>query len=168
MASGENLIGITIAILSISLSGLPFVFSALYSGRYQKSITSKCSQREFDFVSRNGVDNLSNLSGILPGKGVVNSTLLMESVVVGASWWQSFVGFLHSLFGGKIDSFDSVLSFARLESMQRLREKAEREGYDTVVNMRIETSSMVAQTNSKSKVAGVEVLVYGTGIRYAK
>jgi uncharacterized protein YbjQ (UPF0145 family) len=92
----------------------------------------------------------------------------MESVVVGASWWQSFLGFLHSLIGGQIDSFDSVLGFARLESMQRLREQAEREGYDTVINMRIETSSMATQTNSKSKVVGVEVLVYGTGIRYAK
>ncbi len=168
MALDGELIWFAIGLFSIFLSGGPFIFSALYGGRYQKKITSGCYQRESEFVIRNGADNLSNLSGILPGKSVAESKLMMASVVVGASWWQSFLGLLHNLIGGKVDSFDSVLGFARLESMQRLRETAEREGYDTVINMRIETSSMVSQTNSKSKVAGVEVLVYGTGIRYTE
>ena len=51
--------------------------------------------------------------------------------------------------------------------MQRLREQAEAQGWDEVINVRIDTSSMTPQSqNNKNTVRGVEIFAYGTGIRY--
>jgi uncharacterized protein YbjQ (UPF0145 family) len=39
-------------------------------------------------------------------------------------------------------------------------------GFDEVVNMRIETTVMSKNNGGKDKTAGVEILVYGTAIKY--
>ena len=168
MATQDDWIGIGIAVTSIALTICPLVYSALFGGRYQRRLVEDCHSRESEFMARYGGDNLSNLRSTEPSRPVASTGLVLASVVVGASWWQLFVGFLHGLIGGRLESFDTVLGFARRESMQRLREEAERQGYDSVVNMRLEIFTMAMQTNSKSKVSGVEILAYGTGVRYAE
>ena len=51
--------------------------------------------------------------------------------------------------------------------MQRLREQAESDGWDEVINVRIDTASMTPQSsNGKNTVRGVEIYAYGTGIKY--
>ncbi len=170
MASEETLIMALTAfgiIFSLSLSFGPILFSAAFSGRYQNKRIDECLQREKDFVARTGGDSLSNLRTATPDREVAASQLIMESLVVGASWWQQLLGWLISLFGGRIESFDRALGLGRREAMQRLRESAESLGYHAVINMRLETSTLAVQKGGKSKVAGIEVLAFGTAIRYA-
>ena len=70
------------------------------------------------------------------------------------------------LFGGSVDIFQKVISAGRAESMQRLREKAIKEGWDEVINVRIDTAVMSPATYKKG-IKAVEVFVYGTGIKYS-
>ena len=49
--------------------------------------------------------------------------------------------------------------------MQRLRERAVTDGWDDVINVRIDTSDMAPQGAQKS-VKAVEVFAYGTGVKY--
>ena len=63
--------------------------------------------------------------------------------------------------------FQQVISAGRAEVMQRLRDQAEAEGWDEVINVRIDTANMTPQSsNSKNTVRGVEIFADGTGIKY--
>ena len=53
-----------------------------------------------------------------------------------------------------------------LKDMQRLREVAINEGWDEVINVRIDTSPMTPASQKKGLKA-VEVFAYGTGIKYS-
>ena len=71
-----------------------------------------------------------------------------------------------SLFGGQINVYTKVVDCARREAKQRLREQVAEAGFDSVINMRIETTVMSKNNGGKDKTAGVEILVYGTAIKY--
>ena len=61
-------------------------------------------------------------------------------------------------------AFEQVVSYARQEAQQRLREQAERQGFEEVINLRIETSIMSSRQQQRS--SSVEILAFGTGIVY--
>ena len=59
------------------------------------------------------------------------------------------------------------MAFGRNEAMQRLREQAIVEGWDEVVNVRVETSMVMNKIKGgkQNKMGTLEFLAYGTGIR---
>ena len=69
------------------------------------------------------------------------------------------------MIGGSIDIFQKVVSAGRAEAMQRLRENAVANGFDDVINVRIDTSDMAPQ-GGKGGVRAVEVFADGTGVKY--
>ena len=71
-----------------------------------------------------------------------------------------------SIFGGQINVYTKIVDWARREAKQRLREQVAEAGFDSVINMRIETTVMSRNKGGKDKTAGVEILVYGTAIKY--
>jgi uncharacterized protein YbjQ (UPF0145 family) len=52
------------------------------------------------------------------------------------------------------------------EAMQRLREDAIKNGWDDVINVRIDTADMAPQGAQRS-IKAVEVFAYGTGVKYS-
>ena len=89
----------------------------------------------------------------------------MANISVGTSWWQTMIGRLHTIIGGNITMFDRVLYYGRKEALQRLREQALHQGWDNVVNVRLETARIVSSNNS-DKGSAYEILAYGTGIKH--
>ena len=91
----------------------------------------------------------------------------MANISVGPSWWQLFLGGIKSIFGGQIQSFDKILAYGRNEVMQRLREQALGEGWNEVINVRVETSMVMNKVKGKqqNKMGTLEFVAYGTGIR---
>lgn len=71
-------------------------------------------------------------------------------------------GFVN-IFGGKMKAYESLVDRARREVILKVKEKAERAGYNAIVNLRIETSSI--SKNAKKTVGSVEALAYATAIR---
>jgi uncharacterized protein YbjQ (UPF0145 family) len=92
--------------------------------------------------------------------------VLMTNVVMSPSWIQILVGGILSLFGGEINVFTKVVDWSRREAQQRLREQAAASGYDEVINVRMETTTLSKIRGGKDKTTGIEVLAYGTGIKY--
>ena len=90
---------------------------------------------------------------------------MWAGVVFGPSHWHLLIGKINNLIGGSIDIFQKVVAAGRAEAMQRLRENAVANGWDDVINVRIDTSEM-APHGSQSKVKAVEVFAYGTGVKY--
>ena len=122
------------------------------------------AEREAQTFAQLGKDPLSTLDGGYK-KEVIAAGVVMAGAVYGPSHWHLLIGFINNLFGGSVDIFQKVISAGRAESMQRLREQAIKEGWDEVVNVRIDTAVMSPAT-AKKGIKAVEVFVYGTGIKY--
>tara|TARA_X000001036_G_scaffold77366_1_gene68974 strand:+ start:1238 stop:1759 length:522 start_codon:yes stop_codon:yes gene_type:complete len=159
-------IGITV-LLFIVFPTLAFIYSMLFARFHQGKYRKKLLAREVLTMQKLGKDNLSTLSKPVEGRQIVKTGLVMSNITVSPSWWQLFLGTIRSIFGGNIVSYDKVLAYGRSEVMQRLREQAMGEGWDEVVNVRVETSMVMNKTKggNQNKRGTLEFLAYGTGIR---
>jgi uncharacterized protein YbjQ (UPF0145 family) len=105
------------------------------------------------------VDNLRHLKGVScaePGGAMV-----MGSAVLGVDYFRTWISGLKLLIGGRLGMVEAVLDRARRQALARMRDKAKDGGYDTVVNVRIETSQVVGGKGAMT----VEVLAYGTAYK---
>ena len=144
-------------VASVTLSFAPFFLSWILGNWYQGSKQKELVQREAAF----GADPLTTLRKV-PG-AATDSGLLISNIIMSISWWQGMIGSIHAIFGGTITTWDKTLSWGRQEVMQRLRENCRDSGYDSVINMRLETSEIAS---SKGKTRALEIVAYGTGIKY--
>ena len=142
----------------------PWILSLVGTLLYQPAQKNTLLERET--ASAKSGDSLSTLSKPFAGKEVQEFELVMASVVMGPSWIQIVIGGILSLFGGEINTFTKIVDWARREAKQRLREQVANKGFDDVINMRIETTVMSKTKGRKDKTTGVEILVYGTAIKY--
>jgi uncharacterized protein YbjQ (UPF0145 family) len=148
--------------ISLILTVGPLIFSAIYGSIYQKGKMNKLLERE----KQTGKDPINNLSTPLSDKKILSSALIWESVVIGPSWWQMLLGTIGSIFGGRLNAYSETYDWARREAIQRLREAVKESDFDDVINLRIETSMMSSSNRSKDKTAGMEIVAYGTAIKY--
>lgn len=94
------------------------------------------------------------------------STMVTGSVVISIDYFKRFLAQLINVVGGKVVSYESLVDRARREAILRMKEEAK--GYDYIVNLRVETSTIGNSANSKNGVGSVEVLAYGTAVKVAK
>lgn len=91
--------------------------------------------------------------------------LVTGSVVVSLDYFKRFLAGLRGIIGGRIHAYETLLDRARREAILRLREEAEAQGYDTIINVRLETARLASTASNGKGTAGVEVLAFGTGIK---
>jgi uncharacterized protein YbjQ (UPF0145 family) len=99
------------------------------------------------------------------GMAVESSTLVTGSVVVSLDYFKRFLGGLRALFGGRIRAFEPLLDRARREAILRMREEAIASHFDTIINLRIESSRLASSRGNGKGTAGVEILAYGTALK---
>jgi len=166
VANGGDVLGMFLAIgIPLLLTFGPISFSAIYGSFYQKGKMNKLLEREKG-VGGSFKDPITNLSKPISNKKILNSSLMWESVVIGPSWWQMLLGWIGSLFGGRLNAFTDIYDWARREALQRLREKVISSNFDDIINLRIETSMMSSSNKSKDKTAAMEIVAYGTAVKY--
>lgn len=144
-----------------------FIYSMIFARFHHASNHKKLLSREKYVMQSLGKDNLHTLSTPVPNRKISKAGLVMSNITVAPSWWQLFLGTIRSIFGGNIESYDKILAYGRSEVMQRLREQAIGEGWDEVINVRVETSMVMNKVKGKNmnKSGTLEFLAYGTGIR---
>lgn len=154
-------------IISISLGPGLLMFSWLYGNYYQKKLMRKLLARESAFLQSVGRDTAHTISYPIPNREISSCGLVIANISVGPSWWQMFIGNIHKLFGGNIKMYDRVLAYGRQEVVQRLRENAKKQGWEDVVNVRMETAAIMQTTGGKNnnKHGVLEFVAYGTGIK---
>ncbi|MEL6338478.1 MAG: heavy metal-binding domain-containing protein [Myxococcota bacterium] len=96
------------------------------------------------------------------------SGLVYGSVVVSLDYFKRFVAGLRQIFGGRIQAYEPLLDRARREALLRMKEQAHNEGYDAVLNVRLETSRLASSGSDGKGTAGVEIVAFGTGIARAQ
>ncbi len=143
---------------------LMFLWGALFSGSNLDKRTANLTERESATLSEFGKDPLSTLRGEYR-PGAAESGLVYASIVFGPSRWHQLIAALGNLVGGRIDILHKVVAIARAEAQQRLRERALADGWDEVLNVRLDTAEMTPASRQKG-IKAVEVFAYGTGVRY--
>ena len=111
-------------------------------------------------------DSLTTLSKPFGDREIREFRVMMANVVMSPSWVQMWIGGIIGLFGGEINVYTKVVDWARREAKQRLREQVAEAGFDNVINMRIETTVMSRTKGGKDRTSAIEILVYGTAIKY--
>jgi len=93
------------------------------------------------------------------------SGLVTGSVVISVDYFKRLLAGLRGLVGGQIKAYQSLLHRARREALLRLQIAARAQGYDAVINVRLENSRLASSRSDGKGTSGIEVLAYGTGIR---
>jgi len=144
-------------LLSLLCILAPLVFVRVWSVLRERAHDQRLAEAERELA---GIQ-LSTLTR-LP-EGYDSAVLLSGSVVVGADYYKRFWAGLKSLIGGQLGVLEPVLLRARREAMIRIQREALAAGCTSVVGVRLETSELTARSNDR--VAAIEMLVYGTGVR---
>ncbi len=90
------------------------------------------------------------------------ANLVGGSVVISVDYFKRFAAGLRNLIGGRVTTYESLLERARREAILRMKEEARQLGMNTIVNVKLETSSITK--GRKNQVGAVEVYAYGTGL----
>lgn len=96
-----------------------------------------------------------------------SSTLVSGSVVISLDYFKRVIAGLRSLVGGRIKTYEPLLDRARREAMLRMIERARLDGYDAIFNVRLETSRLANSRGDGKGIAGVEMLAFGTAVKFA-
>ncbi len=99
-----------------------------------------------------------------PDWHVESCELVMGNVVISLDYFKRFAAGIKGIFGGNIRAFEPLLERARREALVRMKGVAQARGYDTVINVRLETATMASARGDGKGTAGVEILAYGTAI----
>jgi len=94
-------------------------------------------------------------------------TLVSGSIVISLDYFKRVIAGLRGLVGGRIKTYEPLLERARREALLRMTEAAREQGYDAVFNVRLETSRLANARRDGNGIAGVEMLAFGTAVRFA-
>jgi uncharacterized protein YbjQ (UPF0145 family) len=95
---------------------------------------------------------------------VGRAQMVTGNVVVSLDYFKRIIAGLRSLIGGRIKTYEPLLDRARREALLRMTENAKKNGYDAVINVRLETSRLANSRGNGNGIAGVEMLAFGTAI----
>jgi uncharacterized protein YbjQ (UPF0145 family) len=164
MAGGGAII--LVYILGPILLSLLFPFLSWAIGRwYQDRLMSALLLNEKQQGNMLQSDQHLSTQSLMTTMAAESSTLLHVSICVGPSMGQIFFMWFKSIFGGRLHSYDVVLDYGRREALLRLNRQSKNMGCSSVVNIRIETSTVSFAKNDKSNTSSVEFLAFATGIR---
>jgi uncharacterized protein YbjQ (UPF0145 family) len=98
---------------------------------------------------------------------VGSSHLVTGSIVISLDYFKRVIAGLKGLVGGRIKTYEPLLDRARREAILRMTEEAQQQGYDAIFNVRLETSRLASAKRNGKGIAGVEMLAFGTAVKFA-
>ena len=141
------------------------VFSWAIGRWYQGTLLNALNEQEKQQNAAFGGHLVGSTSSKMTTLSAQSSVLLHTSIVVGPSMGQMWFMWIKSIFGGQLHSYDVVIQYGRREVTRRLQEQATHLGCSSIVNLRIETSTISFAKNQKNRTSSMEFLAYATGIR---
>jgi len=147
---------------------MPTLVSWFFGNLHQGRIIDQLAHEEKALNDSGAGHPLNNLSKPSQTRDIESSTLVMSSISVGPSWWQMMIGGWKNFFGGEIKSFDKMLLYGRHKVLHDMRVQALDQGFDEIINLRVDTSMITKTSGSNDKTAAYEFIAYGTAIRYVR
>jgi uncharacterized protein YbjQ (UPF0145 family) len=140
-------------IIFLILFVLWLVFWKINEKRHYKSIIEREEQYKNILVVTDRDTKSFNVSG---------SELLTWNVAVSIDYFKMVVAGFINFFWGRITVYEKVLDRARREATLRLKEEASKKGYNCIVNLRLDTSTINWKKANSTSCA--EVLASGTWV----
>jgi uncharacterized protein YbjQ (UPF0145 family) len=148
-----------ISILGLLLGTAPLWIGLLFGSWLQRRHLEDVMRREEE------MELIPMNTRTLPeGVEVEEAFLCSGSIVIAADPFRTLIAGLINLFGGRVTSFERMLSLARREATLRVLEEAESQGADLILNMRFETSTMGRAAGNQG-ISMVEIYAYATAVR---
>ena len=148
-------------LIILILTGLTLFVTYITGSLIEKAHYKKIKKREKALLGKTmvtyGVKNWDNT------KKVKKVELVSGEAVISVDYFKTYVASLKNLFGGKLNSIESILDRGRREAILRMREKAI--GANFIVNTKIE-QIMMNDTSNKNENPKCALIVYGTAITY--
>ena len=92
---------------------------------------------------------------------------LSGEAVIATDYLKSFLSGLRKIFGGELRGYQSLLSRARREALQRVVEQARDRGYNAVCNVRYESADVGGNSKAR-KVAMVAIMATATAYHHSE
>lgn len=86
--------------------------------------------------------------------------LFSGSVVIASDYFKNFIANIKGFFGGRLNTYETLMDRGRREAILRMKEKAIAWGAEEIVEVRLESSALDA--------IGIEMLAYGTAVKKRK
>lgn len=147
---------------------MPTFGSWVLGNWHQGKIIDQLAFEEKALNDSNAVNPLNNFSKPSQSGDIEASMLVMSSISVGPSWWQMILGGWKNFFGGKIESYDKMLGYGRRKVLHDMRVQALNQGFDEIINVRVETAMISKKSKGDDKTAAFEFIAYGTAIKYVR
>lgn len=143
--------------LGIILLGLGFGVGRFTEKRHFKHL----DEREYLYK---GV-LITSLSTLPFADQHVGSTMVTGECVVATDYFKSFVTKLKKIIGGELRAYLSLMDRARRESIIRLIEQAQEQGFDAVCNIRFVSADVGGSTSNRKGSAMVAIIASGTAYK---
>ena len=137
------------------LVSLGYFFGRIAENRHYSSI----KKREEHFLK---LPTTSSKLPLTASDQVDSCQLVHGSVVISVDYFKRLLAALRNIFGGSVQSYETLLDRARREAILRMKESCPQA--NEIINLRIETSSI--SKGRKDTIGSVEILAYGTAIYY--
>ena len=142
-------------IIFIVLITLGYVFGKIAERNHYKSII----ERESKLLT---LPTTSSKYPIGEAININKSHLVQGNVVISVDYFKRMLAGLRNIFGGRVQSYETLLDRARREAILRLKESCPEA--DQIINLRLETSSIYK--GQRGNIGSVEILAYGTAIYF--
>jgi len=147
-----ELIGYLVVFVVFLLLGS--IFGTANEKRHLASLRSR--RKEYSDIQ---VSQVKSFPGFVPGSAPPR--MLNAEVTIASDYLKSFLAGLRNLFGGEVQSFQTMLDRAREESLMKILARAKRLGYTAVCNVRFENAD-VGGNSTKRKASMVSIIASGT------
>lgn len=134
----------------------PILLGIVAGGMVARAHCRALNQREEELADIIAVDLEALPGGEAAGR---SGRMVLGQVVLGCDHFRVLIGALGNLIGGEVRTFTRLHERARREALVRLKQDAKQLGFDTVLNVRFDTTSI-----GSAKGVAVEVLASGTGV----
>lgn len=140
-------------IIFITLVILGLVFWKINESRHYKSIVEREEKYKHIFVMNDTDARNFSLTG---------GELIYGSTAVSIDYFKKIVAGFINFFWGKITVYERILDRARREATLRVKEQAVAKGYNCIVNLKVDTSTINGKNPNSTACA--EVLASATWV----
>lgn len=142
------------------------IFLGYFSGTIAEKLHYKSIKKREEKLINIPVVNSGDFIDV--SREIENIYFVSGSCVVALDYFKMFFAAIKQIFGGRIESYETLIDRGRREAILRLKQKAIKQNIDIIVNLRIETSSIGQNAGQKKGIGSIEVFAYATAISYKK
>lgn len=139
------------------LIGLGFFFGTATERRHLKSLDRREKANGDFLILQNPLFPKIPPSDLPP-------MLIVAEAVIATDYLKSFLSVLRKVFGGELRSYQTLLTRARREALQRIVDQARQRGFDSICNLRYQAADVGGNT-AANRVATVAILASATAFR---